>query len=268
MSSRFVSGGVVSGTEDVTASDVAAAAAAQKPESKTSQSKNPQWDTVQKELEEERKRRDETRLKAASGEERSLYDVLQANKGMFKENQRLGLGGYVCNLRFYKMYGLLIISVLCVYVAAKEAAFQEANRLQNQFQSLDDDDVRFLDEVREKRKREEETAKKELADGLKAFNDRRKEEKKDGGGEVGDVLAEGDDAGGEEWAVGRKRRKKERDTVLKRVVSGEQKDKVGDDGLKKEEEKKEAVEQGVKKDEEKKKGGLALVDYGSDSDDE
>lgn len=41
-----------------------------------------EWAAVQQELENARKARAEQRVKAASGEERSLYDVLQANKGL------------------------------------------------------------------------------------------------------------------------------------------------------------------------------------------
>ena len=44
--------------------------------------KNIEWEAVQKELDAERKRREEARHKAASGEEKSLYDILQANKGL------------------------------------------------------------------------------------------------------------------------------------------------------------------------------------------
>ena len=81
MSSRFVSGGVVKangeiapgelekGVDGATSSDFKAAP------------KNAEWEAVQKELEAERKRREEKRVKAASGEEKSLYEVLQANKG-------------------------------------------------------------------------------------------------------------------------------------------------------------------------------------------
>lgn len=43
--------------------------------------KNAEWEAVQQELEADRKRRDEQRRKAATGEEKSLYDILQANKG-------------------------------------------------------------------------------------------------------------------------------------------------------------------------------------------
>ena len=43
--------------------------------------KSKEWEAVQQELEAERKRREEARVKAAAGEERSLYDILQANKG-------------------------------------------------------------------------------------------------------------------------------------------------------------------------------------------
>lgn len=75
MGDRFVSGGTISSSGEVskdTESKPAAPAAV----------KNTEWEAVQKELEAERKRREEARVKAASGEEeKSLYDVLQANKG-------------------------------------------------------------------------------------------------------------------------------------------------------------------------------------------
>lgn len=46
--------------------------------------KNTEWEAVQKELEAERRRREEARVKAVEGGgEKSLYDVLQANKGMY-----------------------------------------------------------------------------------------------------------------------------------------------------------------------------------------
>ncbi|KAF4585355.1 putative NEFA-interacting nuclear protein NIP30 [Ophiocordyceps camponoti-floridani] len=68
------------------------------------------WESVQRELAAERKKREEARAKAAAGEEKSLYDILQANK------------------------------------AAKQAAFEEKLRLKNQFRALDDDEADFLDE--------------------------------------------------------------------------------------------------------------------------
>jgi hypothetical protein len=83
MTSRFVSGGTITG-------DGAVAEAHINPdeERKDSGSGNNavEWDAVQKDLEEERRKRDEARKNAveggAAGGERSLFEVLQANKGM------------------------------------------------------------------------------------------------------------------------------------------------------------------------------------------
>lgn len=77
MTSRFVSGGAI---------DAASGEAVAVPESTTSSDraaqKNTEWEAVQRDLDAERKRREEERNKLAAGEERSLFDILQANKGM------------------------------------------------------------------------------------------------------------------------------------------------------------------------------------------
>lgn len=89
MMSRFVSAGAINAeTGEVVVAEetkkgddgvggAAAAASAVEPR------KNAEWEIVQRELEAERKRREEARLKSVEGGERSLYDVLQANKGAF-----------------------------------------------------------------------------------------------------------------------------------------------------------------------------------------
>ena len=78
MSNRFVSGGTINTkSDDLQETD-------HKPdESKQErdQTKNPEWEAVQQELDAERRRREESRLQAAQGEGKSLYDILQANKG-------------------------------------------------------------------------------------------------------------------------------------------------------------------------------------------
>jgi len=51
----------------------------QTPQQRTNQER---WETVQKEIEEERKKKEETRLREAEGAQQSLYEVLQANKGL------------------------------------------------------------------------------------------------------------------------------------------------------------------------------------------
>lgn len=121
---------------------------------------------------------------ATTKDTRSLYEVLQANK------------------------------------AAKQAAFEEANRIKNQFRALDEDEVAFLAEVRERKREEEERERREVEEGLRAFRRARgggeggemeeKEEEEGGEGEgegevegVEDVVTEG-------FYVGQKRKKKKR----------------------------------------------------------
>ncbi|GKT48228.1 uncharacterized protein ColSpa_08409 [Colletotrichum spaethianum] len=174
--------------------------------------------------------------------------------------------------------------------ATAAAAFEEANKIRNQFRALDDDEIDFLDDVRESKRAEEERVRRETEEGLAAF--RRAQNQKrpvddDGDGAAaaggaGTLQREraGDGAGAEEeWTVGpRKRRKRERGFGVKREKSGEG---APGEGAKKTEEK--GVEkaaaattrQGGEQEEAAKgsppapvKGKLSLVAYGSDSDDD
>ncbi|KAK8070023.1 N-terminal domain of NEFA-interacting nuclear protein NIP30-domain-containing protein [Apiospora phragmitis] len=169
MSSRFVSGGTLPGdttaaAEKTSTTPAAAVAANSQPvapstsssssttavtnakpstsnsssssNNTTSNSKNAaEWARVQAELDAARAQREATRRAntEGGGEEKSLFDVLQANK------------------------------------AAKQAAFEEASRLRNQFRALDDDEVDFLDEVQEKERQEEARKRRELEEGLGKF---------------------------------------------------------------------------------------------------
>ena len=77
MSDRFVSGGTIGAGNEITApsgSDAETTAA-------LTGKHNAEWEAVQKELEAERQKREDERRKAAEGGERSLYDILEANKG-------------------------------------------------------------------------------------------------------------------------------------------------------------------------------------------
>ncbi|KAL7914732.1 N-terminal domain of NEFA-interacting nuclear protein NIP30 domain-containing protein [Trichoderma velutinum] len=242
MSSRFVSGGTISGEGSKDESGHEAAAAAREPLAK----KSVEWEAVQHELDEERKRREHARAELAEGGQQSLYDILQANK------------------------------------AAKQAAFEEQNKLKNQFRALDDDEIEFLDEVRAKERAEEERALREVEEGLKAFRDR---QKSTGGGETSGTAKEEGGREEEEWAVGgRKRKRHEREVlgVKKKAVGGGDKgggrDVVGgidkgdgDDGKKKgegESEEKKEKEKEREPPKEEKKASLGLVAYDSDSDDD
>lgn len=99
MSSRFVSGGTIGATGDSTEAPKPREALTRVdvPSTKfgsTSVSgtkKNAEWEAVQAELEKERQQRQEARAKAVQGEEKSLYDVLQANKGMLTHVESLSI---------------------------------------------------------------------------------------------------------------------------------------------------------------------------------
>ncbi|KAL7936802.1 N-terminal domain of NEFA-interacting nuclear protein NIP30 domain-containing protein [Trichoderma chlorosporum] len=247
MSGRFVSGGTMSGEGPKDESGREAAAAVREPLAK----KSVEWETVQHELDEERRRREQARAELAEGSQQSLYDILQANK------------------------------------AAKQAAFEEQNKLKNQFRALDDDEIEFLDEVRAKEKAEEERARREVEEGLKAFRERQKSTGGGGSGSGGEISgAAREDGGGkaegeeqEEWAVGgRKRKRHEREVlgVKKKAVVGDRErgrdeaggvEKTGGDEKKKREGEKEK-EKETEPPKEEKKTSLGLVAYDSDSDDD
>lgn len=134
MSSRFVSGGTISG-EGSKDEAVAAAATAREPLAK----KSVEWETVQHELDEERKRREHARAELAEGGQQSLYDILQANK------------------------------------AAKQAAFEEQNKLKNQFRALGDDGKKKVEgesakEKLKEKEREPPKEEKKASLGLVAYD--------------------------------------------------------------------------------------------------
>ncbi|KAG6011318.1 hypothetical protein E4U54_008143 [Claviceps lovelessii] len=157
-----------------------------------------EWAAVQKELEEGRRARAAQRSRAAEGGERSLYEVLQANK------------------------------------AAKQAAFEEQTKIRNQFRALDEDEIEFLDEVKAAKRMEEERVRREMEEGLKAFREQQRRSGGVGGdgaegtegGEDGEAGTEMKSAGGGEWGgTGRKRkrgRERERVGLVRRKTGGEE----------------------------------------------
>lgn len=81
MSGRFVSGGTITSSGESTKDESgheAVVAAGREPLMK----KNAEWEAVQNELEEDRKKREQARATLAGEGQQSLYDVLQANKGL------------------------------------------------------------------------------------------------------------------------------------------------------------------------------------------
>ncbi|CAG8886211.1 unnamed protein product [Penicillium egyptiacum] len=133
-----------------------------------------EWLRAQQELEEERRRKAEI---GKQDDGKSLFEVLERNK------------------------------------MAKQEAFEEKSRLKNQFRSLDEDEVEFLDSVLESTRAKEAAVKRETAEQLEAFHRRREEAQK--------ALLESTSLNmtpeqGEEWtALARKRRKdKHRNSLI------------------------------------------------------
>ncbi|TLD11378.1 hypothetical protein PgNI_06509 [Pyricularia grisea] len=254
--SRFVSAGAIDA-----ATGEAMGADEQQQGGEAGSSRKQEWSAVSRELDEQRKRREEeARRNAEEGGEPSLFAILQANK------------------------------------AAKQAAFEEANKIKNQFRALDEDEIEFLDEVAAAKRAEEERTRKEVEDGLGRFRELQQLKGKDGDG--GDDAGEaGGDGDKEDWSFGtgagaRKRRRKDDGgglRGLKGVVrrkteqGGEKKDSGADevasgkaervDGPVKSEEKPAAAEKTAPPvpveapiASSQPKPSLSLVAYGSDDD--
>lgn len=97
---------------------------------------------------------------------------------------------------------------------AKQEAFEEKIKLKNQFRSLDEDEVDFLDSIMESTRAQEAAVKKDTAEQLEVFRKQREEAEKalleDGSANI--VPA----AEGEDWKIpGRKRRReKKKDSLI------------------------------------------------------
>jgi len=88
-------------------------------------------------------------------------------------------------------------------LAAKQDAFEEANRLKNQFRALDEDEVEFLDSVLESTRREEDRVKRETAEGLARFRQQAdKQARRGSDGAADETLEE------ESWVAGGRKRKR------------------------------------------------------------
>ena len=103
--------------------------------------------------------------------------------------------------------------------AAKQDAFEEANRIKNQFRALDEDEVEFLDSVLESTRAEEDRVKKETTEGLELFRKHQEEaDKKARAENDGTQIQEGSPVREDEWvAAGRKRKRTKDKEVLKGV---------------------------------------------------
>ncbi|KAK4867912.1 hypothetical protein LT330_007571 [Penicillium expansum] len=124
-----------------------------------------EWLRAQQELEEERRRKAEI---GKQDDGKSLFEVLERNK------------------------------------MAKQEAFEEKSRLKNQFRSLDEDEVDFLDSVLESTRAKEAAVKRETAEQLEAFRRQREEAQK---ALLQSTSSDATPVQGEEWTtLARKRR--------------------------------------------------------------
>nr|CDP31392.1 Putative NEFA-interacting nuclear protein NIP30 [Podospora anserina S mat+] len=251
MSSRFVSAGSIDATTGEATTEHAGPSDSQQQQPPPVSQKSKEWAEVTQQLESDRQRRILQAKQAQEGGEKSLYEVLQANK------------------------------------AAKQAEFEEKSKLKNQFRALDEDEIDFLDEVERRRREEEERRRREEEEGLRAFREIKSSREK-GESEEEEVEVEGWDFGGE-GGRRRKRRAEGRRLLVKKVKREEKMDDTegsptgkpggglvggGSGGDKKATEvvvDKAAAAASVPKPAEApavsaKKAAGGLVDYGSDSD--
>ncbi|CAK4034694.1 Hypothetical predicted protein [Lecanosticta acicola] len=113
--------------------------------------------------------------------------------------------------------------------AAKQEQFEQSIRLSNQFQTLNEDEVEFLDSVLESTRAQEAAVKKQTAEDLDAF--RRQQEEAERAAKTADTSEAVDAIDTTSWAVSRKRKKGREDLLggvkLRKASSG---DKVFGDG--------------------------------------
>lgn len=95
-------------------------------------------------------------------------------------------------------------------IAAKQEAFEEANRLKNQFRGVDEDEAEWLDSVLESTRAEEDRVKKETAEGLALFRQQQEEadKKARSGSNVGAIEEGSPTAEEETWIAGGRKRKR------------------------------------------------------------
>ncbi|KAJ9647849.1 hypothetical protein H2201_001213 [Coniosporium apollinis] len=143
------------------------------------------WLKAQQEIEAAQLRKAEEKKGFQEGG-KTLYETLQANKG----KAWMGTSDDV---------GWLHVK------AAKQEAFEESIRLKNQFRSLDDDEVEFLDSVLESTRAKEAAVRKETSEQLELFRRQQEEAEKAAlrEGDSGSPLVEE-----EQWHTSGRKRKK------------------------------------------------------------
>ncbi|OQE37794.1 hypothetical protein PENCOP_c009G06321 [Penicillium coprophilum] len=162
-----------------------------------------EWLRAEQELEEERRRKAELGKQDGG---KSLFEVLERNK-----SEPNSVAWPLSAMPGPEQRNKVIF--LGYYTVAKQEAFEEKSRLRNQFRSLDEDEVEFLDSVLESTRAQEAAVKKETADQLEAFRRQREEAEKALRESASSDVTTGQ---GEAWsALARKRRRdKQRDLLI------------------------------------------------------
>ncbi|KAF8474829.1 N-terminal domain of NEFA-interacting nuclear protein NIP30-domain-containing protein [Kalaharituber pfeilii] len=159
MSSGFVSGGVSSPEDDA------------KLTSKSAPTEEA-WGKAEEAIKLARWQQEESASKGRGPEEKSLYEILQANK------------------------------------ARKQEEFEEKLKFKHQFKQLDEDDVEFLDSIMSEQARTELLRKQELASQLSQFRKAQYEAESAGNSEALENIPKVEDVVVGGWAVSGKKRKK------------------------------------------------------------
>lgn len=97
---------------------------------------------------------------------------------------------------------------------AKQEAFEEKIKLKNQFRSLDEDEVEFLDSLLESTRAQEDAVKKDTADQLEVFRRQREEAEKALLEDTSTNIAPAAEA--EDWKIPsrKRRREKKKDSLI------------------------------------------------------
>ncbi|KAL9598569.1 MAG: hypothetical protein Q9219_004400 [cf. Caloplaca sp. 3 TL-2023] len=145
-----------------------------------------EWLTAQREIEANRRRKEEEGRQEGG---KSLYEVLQGNK------------------------------------AAKQEAFEESIRLKNQFRTLDEDEIEFLDSVLESTRTKEDAIKKETTEQLETFRRQQEEADRESLGYTAQANPVGEPGSpvnqpstDSSWAINARKRKRNKDTGLSSTI--------------------------------------------------
>lgn len=109
---------------------------------------------------------------------------------------------------------------------AKQEAFEEKIKLKNQFRSLDEDEVDFLDSIMESTRAQEAAVKKETIEQLEVFRRQREEAEK---ALMEDTTADVVPAAeGEDWKIPARKRRRDKNKNL--LIPGKKRKSMGGDG--------------------------------------